>query len=81
MICPPWHAKAIALYAEGGWTYEALGAEFGVTRFAVYRAVRKSRTARGLGPPEFKGRDREAHRKKMREYMRRKYAAAKEAKR
>ena len=42
-----WHAEAISLYGKDGWTYEALGAHFGVTREAVYRAVRRSATARG----------------------------------
>ena len=44
-----WHAEAISLYGKDGWTYEALGAHFGVTKEAVYRAVRCSATA--LGTP------------------------------
>lgn len=66
-----WHAEAIELYRSGqGWTYEALGAHFKVTRFAVYRAVRRSVTARGVAQPLLKS-DPAAYRARRTEAMRR----------
>ncbi len=68
---PDWHAKAIALYDQGFATYATLGQRFGVTRFAVYRAVNKSATARGVQKTAPKDR-----RLYMREYMRKRRASA-----